>query len=125
MRVLVVDDAESITFALRAAFEEAGFEVETARSVPGAIARIQSRAPDAVLVDKNMPGESGVELVRYLQEHNPTVAVLMMTAYTSPGSEQEVRSHGADAYLQKPFRTLQSVVDAVTSVVKKRQGTGS
>lgn len=125
MRVLVVDDEENVLNALRMVFEECGFTVETARSVPGATARIQSAAPDAVVVDKNLPGDSGIELVRYLRENHAEVAVVVITAYATPGSAKESLNLGADAYLEKPFPNVYSVVGSVREALKKRGKTAA
>lgn len=120
MDVLIVDDEESLLTSLSIVFQESGFEVSTARSVPGAIARLQSKVPDAVIVDKNLPDFSGGDLVRHIRETYGDVPILLITAFATASNAKEMLNLGVDEYLEKPFPNVYSVVGAVREMIKKR-----
>ncbi|MGI5241896.1 response regulator transcription factor [Dactylosporangium sp. CA-139066] len=108
--IVAVDDDPDLRALMAAQLARGGYEVATAADGPAAIALIQQRPPDAVVLDVAMPGMSGVEVCRQLRNIESTVAVpiVMLTARTQVNFEMEGRMAGADAYLAKPYsaRTL-------------------
>lgn len=120
MRVLLVDDEESLLTSLGMVFEEAGFSVATARSVPGAIAQLQEQVPDVVLVDKNLPGFGGGDLVRHIREHHGDLPVLLITAFATASNAKEMLNLAIDDYLEKPFSDIYLVVGAARQALKRR-----
>ncbi len=119
-KVLIVDDEPAIVTALQDAFEDCGFAVETARSGAAALARIQEASPDAVLLDKNMPGMSGVEVLREIREMSGSIAVVLITAYGSAATAKESLNIGVDAYIEKPFPNIYQVVATIRDALRKR-----
>ncbi|MER7276253.1 response regulator [Dactylosporangium sp. NPDC000244] len=113
--VVAVDDDEDLRELMATQLRNGGYEVATAADGPSAIALIQRRPPDAVVLDVSMPGMSGVEVCRTLRMLSTTVAVpiIMLTARTQVNFETEGRMAGADAYLTKPYsaRTLLSSLE--------------
>jgi DNA-binding NtrC family response regulator len=121
-RVLVVDDEPLVLGILREVFVEAGFEVEMAASAEDATARLDAAPPfHIVLADKNLPGASGLDLLRFIKERHPTLDVLMMTGYGSLESAIEAMNIGAAGYLIKPFENLHDVVERVREIRKKQE----
>lgn len=120
MQVLIVDDEESILTSLGMVFRDAGYEVATARSVPGAMARLQESVPDAVLVDKNLPDFTGGELVRHIRENHGDLPVLLITAYATASNAKEMLNLAIDDYIEKPFTDVYLVVGAVRQAIKRR-----
>ncbi|WP_433607077.1 response regulator transcription factor [Dactylosporangium sp. CA-139114] len=110
--VVAVDDDEDLRELMATQLRNGGYEVATAADGPSAIALIQRRPPDAVVLDVSMPGMSGVEVCRTLRMLSTTMSVpiIMLTARTQVNFETEGRMAGADAYLTKPYsaRTLLS-----------------
>jgi DNA-binding response OmpR family regulator len=108
--VVAVDDDPDLRLLMATQLHRGGYDVATASDGPGALALIQQRPPDAVVLDVAMPGMSGVEVCRVLRTIETTVAVpiIMLTARTQVTSEMEGRMAGADAYIAKPYtaRTL-------------------
>jgi DNA-binding NtrC family response regulator len=98
-RVLLVDDEESILFALTRIISRRGWEPLTARSGAEAL-RLLDRA-DAVVTDFSMPGMDGLELLGAIRQRDATLPVILMTA------QQHCAAHayraGAYDYLMKPF----------------------
>jgi DNA-binding response OmpR family regulator len=104
-RVLIAEDEESIVASLEFLMRRAGFETCVARDGPTALARIADFAPDLVLLDIMLPGQSGYDVcarIRANPKHAAT-RVLMLTARGSNADEARGMASGADGYLTKPF----------------------
>ena len=101
--ILVVDDDAPILILMRNLLREFGFDAVTASSGPQAIAEAEQRTPDLVLLDRNMPGMSGDEVVAAMRANGTlaTVPVLMLTG--EPMAAAEVAALGATGAVQKPF----------------------
>lgn len=117
-RVLIVDDEEAIRLTLQAAFEEAGLEVGMAGSAEHAIELLTISAFDALIVDKNLPGKSGIDLIRWVRERNAGVPAVVMTGYASAESAKEALNLGIDSYLEKPFDDVFEVPEMLRSLVE-------
>lgn len=112
--VLVVDDDEMVRRLLRAVLEADEFEVVEARDGETAL-RLASETPPAVVVlDIMMPGLDGVEVCRRL-DHS-AVKVVVLTARDDPLLEDECRASGADAFLTKPFSSIE-LLDLVSELL--------
>ena len=103
MNLLIVDDEASLRDFLSIVFEEDGWSVETAASLAEARLEIQRKEPDVVLCDLNIPDGSGIDLLREVKEARPSIAFVMITAYTSTKSAVEALKAGAFDYIAKPF----------------------
>ena len=105
LRIVLVDDDESIAELLRANFElDERFElVGSARNGVEGIQLVQTENPDAVLMDLHMPVLGGIEATRRILEANPTACVIAFTASDDPGDQAAARRAGAAAVLRKPF----------------------
>lgn len=101
--LLVVDDEDSIRNALRKFLVQQGYEVATAASGEEALTILQRQRITGILLDVNMPGINGVELVPQLIEIEPTVAILMLTAVNDATSAALCMQRGAYDYLIKPI----------------------
>ena len=89
---------------LRMAFASRGWEVELTGGVAEALRALSaSGAPDVILVDKNLPDGSGVELVRQIRARDHAVGVVLMTAYGTSSTTIEAMHLGAYDYITKPF----------------------
>src|SRR5205085_9369075 len=66
-----------------------------------------------LLVDKNLPGADGIELLRRMRQLQPNCSCIVMTGYASLDSAVEALRLGAADYVQKPFPSLQLVVEKV------------
>jgi DNA-binding NtrC family response regulator len=100
---MIVDDDETICEALKAWLVKDGYQVETALSGADALILIQDMAYDIYLVDLNMPGMNGIELLSRLKEQQPDAVVIMMTAHGTIQTAVEAMKRGAMDYLCKPF----------------------
>jgi putative two-component system response regulator len=101
--LLVVDDEEPIRNALRKFLIQQGYEVVTAAGGEEALAVLQRQKITGMLLDVNMPGITGVELVPQIMELEPTIALLMLTAVNDATSAALCMQRGAFDYLIKPI----------------------
>ena len=103
MDLLIVDDEASLRDFLTIVFEEEGWQVEAAGSLAEARASIARREPDLVLCDVMVPDGSGLDLLREVKGHDPSIAFIMITAHTSTKAAVEALKTGAFDYIAKPF----------------------
>ena len=103
--VLVVDDDEMIRRLVRTVLEADDFYVVEAEGGEQALEMIASTKPSVVVLDIMMPGVDGVEVCRRLDHDN--VKVIILTARDDPELEERCRAEGADAFLTKPFSSIQ------------------
>jgi two-component system OmpR family response regulator len=102
VRLLVVDDEESIRDLLSIGLGHRGFDVKTACDAREALAAVGAFAPHAAIVDVMMPGDDGFQLTRRLRQ-NPNLYILMLTARDAVSDRVQGLDDGADDYLIKPF----------------------
>src|SRR5689334_16562302 len=105
LKVLVVDDEDSIIELVRLGLRYEGFQVEVASDGEQGLTLAQRISPDVVILDIMLPGIDGLEVCRRLRS-NPTtsdVPVLMLTAKDEVGDRILGLQTGADDYLTKPF----------------------
>ena len=103
--VLVVDDDDMIRRLVRTVLEADEYEVVEARDGNIALQLSESQHPSVVVLDVMMPGIDGVEVCRRLDHEN--VKVIILTARDDPRLEDACREAGADAFLTKPFSSVE------------------
>lgn len=102
-RILVIEDQLKLRQALRQGLDEEGFEVLTAESAESGYLLATTKAPDAVILDRMLPGRDGVEVLRDLRASGFQAPVLMLTARDQVQDRIAGLNAGADDYLIKPF----------------------
>ena len=108
MRILLVDDEPSLRELLRATFEGADVEVDEAASVPEAENCIRAAAPDVIVLDLRLPGESGAELCERLKAEEETCGIpIVLLTGAEPEEARRAQSSGAEALVHKPFSPLE------------------
>lgn len=100
--ILVVDDDESLRRVTQVQLQQAGFTTETASSGAQAIEILESEPVSLVLTDLKMPGMTGLELLRTIQETHPETTVIVMTAFATIETAVEAVKAGAYDYITKP-----------------------
>jgi two-component system response regulator AtoC len=104
IRLLVVDDEQSIRRLCMTIGNSLGFACAEAESAEAASARLDAEAPDLVLTDLKLPSQSGVELLRQIKALLPRTEVAIMTGHGSIESAVDAMKLGAYDYIEKPFR---------------------
>jgi two-component system phosphate regulon response regulator PhoB len=104
--VLIAEDDQDLSVALRMIFERAGHDVLMARDGRAALDLARRYRPDLVVLDVSMPGVTGLDVCRALRAAPETAAaaILIVSAWASPAHVQTGRDAGADDYIVKPFR---------------------
>jgi DNA-binding response OmpR family regulator len=100
--ILFVDDEAPIRELLSLFFRKKGIEVATATDGSEALSLLQGRIFDAAIVDLNLAGENGLELLKHFKKEHPKMPVIIFTGLT--GDEQLVTQSlaaGADAFMRK------------------------
>ena len=103
--MLVVDDDEMIRRLVRTVLEADDFSVVEASDGEQALGMIDELKPSVVVLDVMMPGINGVEVCRRLDHEN--VKVVILTARDDATLADECMAVGADAFLTKPFSSIQ------------------
>jgi DNA-binding NtrC family response regulator len=119
--VLLVDDEKSILDVLSMGFKKAGIPVKTAINAEDAILQLESFKFGAVVTDKNLPGKSGLDLLRVISERYSDCARVVITGFVNTESVLEAMRLGADDYLLKPFESIMLVVERVKQAMKHRK----
>jgi DNA-binding response OmpR family regulator len=104
-RLLVVDDEETILFAIGRYFSRLGFTVDCARELEEAEALATCTSYDLVIADLSLSengSTEGLEIIRYVRRTCPTARVILLTAHGSPVAEKEAFRRGVDVFLHKP-----------------------
>ena len=100
--ILIVEDDEALATSLGRSFERRDYEVKIASNVKEAQVILKKFHPRYAVVDLKMPGESGLELVKYLHEFDKVMKIVMLTGYASITTTIEAIKSGACYYLAKP-----------------------
>jgi signal transduction histidine kinase/ActR/RegA family two-component response regulator len=120
--VLIVEDNEVNLVTLTDVLREQGYRVETARQGDEGLERARTLRPDLILLDIQLPGLDGLEVLRQLRASpDPQLAatpVIALTALVMPGDRERCLQAGANAYLGKPIgiNTLTEAVDKLLAI---------
>ena len=101
-RILVVDDEPQILRSLRTTLASHGYDVQTAATGEEALAAVDGRLPDLVVLDLVLPGLSGLEVCRRLRARS-SLPILVLSARGDERDKVAALDLGADDYLTKPF----------------------
>lgn len=103
-RLLLVDDDEPALRLLAEVLEREAYQVETARSVEEAVAKLDGRGPfDVVVTDLRMPVASGLDLVHHVRARDPDAVLLVLTAFGDAAATAEAIRAGAHDLINKPY----------------------
>jgi two-component system nitrogen regulation response regulator GlnG len=117
--VWIVDDDRSIRWVFEKALAREGISFESFATAAEALARLEAGAPapQALVTDIRMPGESGLSLLRKFKARCPAVPVIIMTAYSDLDSAVSAFQGGAFEYLPKPF-DIDQALDLVRRAIE-------
>ncbi len=101
-RVLVVDDEPDHGLTVRAILARDAVEVDFAASAEEALSLATQRIYQVAILDLRMPGRDGLSLMHALRRGQPSLRIIILTAYPSPTTCRTALTEGASAYLEKP-----------------------
>jgi two-component system alkaline phosphatase synthesis response regulator PhoP len=124
VKVLVVDDEQSILDLVTSYLRREGYEVHTAMDGPAGLQAALTLQPDLIVLDVMLPGMDGIELLTRLRRESD-VYVIMLTAKSEEMDKIVGLSVGADDYLTKPFSPRELVARVKAALRRLRGGTGT
>jgi len=108
--VLVVEDDKDLVYIYRTALGQSGHQVRMARSVGEARAAILEETPELIFLDMNMPGENGLEVIRFIRENEDYRNVQIVVITANQLWQREIAETDIELFLVKPV----SIADMVT-----------
>lgn len=124
MKILIIEDERGLRESIEDYFTEAGNICETATDYHSAIAKVSLYSYDCILLDITLPDGNGLNILKYLKEHNNTDGVLIISAKNSLDDKLNGLDMGADDYLVKPFH-LSELKARVTAIIRRKAFSGS
>jgi DNA-binding NtrC family response regulator len=120
---LVVDDEPGVLEVVSRFAQRGGFEVSTCSGGREAIAQLQVRKADLVMVDLRMPDVGGLDVLKAIRETDPHCQAVLMTGYASVDTAVEAIKLGAMDYLSKPidFGRLEQILGGVREEIDRRR----
>jgi len=103
-KVLVVDDDAYLRLSVTSALSESDYTVEQASDGEEAVNKVQAGRYNLVLMDVNMPRLSGIEALREIKAYDPSIIVIILTAFANVRDAIEATRQGAYNYLEKPIK---------------------
>ena len=114
--ILVLEDEDVLSRALRIALENEGFDVEVVSSGEAAIDKINQSPFDFFLLDLVIPGIDGFEVLKKIREKNTDALVFVLSNLSDDESKERAKKLGADEYFVKS----ETLLSEISSYIKKR-----
>jgi DNA-binding response OmpR family regulator len=119
LKILAVDDEPSIAQSMRFIFERPLYEFSSAQDGETALARLAAEPSpfDVIITDNNMPGITGVELVRHLRECSFAGKIMVLSAHLSTDVRAAYNELDVDVMIEKPFsiKALRKAMDQLAA----------
>ncbi|MBZ5568587.1 MAG: response regulator [Acidobacteriia bacterium] len=116
MTILIADDDRVLVQVISVRLKKAGYRVVIVYDAMQAIVTALRNPPDAILLDVNMPGGTGRQVLRQLKNSPKTsqVPIIVITGSNEPDVVESVKALGADEFMSKPpnFERLQAILKA-------------
>ncbi|HTI07331.1 MAG TPA: response regulator transcription factor [Puia sp.] len=124
MKLLVIEDEPSLLESIIQYFHQEKFVCETAGSLHEGIRKIEDFQYDCIILDINLPGGSGLQLLKYLRQNKKGDGVIIISARDSLDDRIAGLDLGADDYLTKPFH-LSELNARVKALIRRKYAEGS
>ena len=118
--ILLVDDEEAIRCILNRGLAMRGYICDEAEDAEQALAKLEVNPSDLVILDINMPGRLGSEVLPEITKRYPETAVIMASGITDTKVIAQCIKNGAQDYISKPFR-FEQVLQSVNGALDKRR----
>jgi DNA-binding NtrC family response regulator len=120
VRILIVDDDETIRKSLSTVLKEKGYLIDTAESGREAISKSEKDAYNLALIDIRLPDMDGVQLLTAMKETTPKMVKIIITGYPSLQNAIEAVNRGADGYIVKPIK-MDELLTMIAEHLKKQR----
>ena len=119
IKILIADDEKNILQTLKTFFQFHGYEVFTAEGGKEALEIFKRKKLDIALLDINMPGINGIELLERIKQKDFSTQVIMITGFSTFDKTLKSMEKGAVDYILKPIDDLNDVLKIVMESVKR------
>jgi len=123
VKILIVDDDETIRKSITTVLEEKGYLVDTAENGRAAIRKSEKEVYSLALIDIRLPDMDGVQLLTALKETAPKMVKIIITGYPSLQNAVEAVNKGADGYIVKPIK-MGELLAMIKEHLKKQREAG-
>ena len=124
MKILVIEDERSLLASIVQYFNQEKFLCDTAASYHEGIHKIEGFQYDCIILDINLPGGSGLQLLKYLRQNKSRDGVIIISARDSLDDKIDGLDLGADDYLTKPFH-LSELNALVRALIRRKYAQGA
>ncbi len=122
-RVLIVEDDEAMSIALRDGFQYEGYSVTVAKDGEAGLQLATAESPDLILLDVMLPKLTGLDICKHLRGTGSAVPIIMLTARGQEIDKVLGLKVGADDYITKPFGFMELLARAEAVLRRTRAGT--
>ena len=124
MKVLIIEDEKHLSESIVSYLKQEDFICDAAADYSSAIDKIESFDYDCILLDINLPGGSGLDILKQLRQSKKMDGVLIISARNALEDRVTGLQLGADDYLPKPFH-LSELVARITAIIRRRNSGGN
>lgn len=124
MKVLIIEDEKHLSESIVSYLKQENFICDAAADYSRAIDKIESFDYDCILLDINLPGGSGLDILKQLKQNKKMDGVLIISARNALEDRVMGLQLGADDYLPKPFH-LSELVARITAIIRRRNSAGN
>jgi len=118
-RVLIIEDEENLCWFLRESFAARGFDASYRLTGEDGLVAVGEERPDVVILDINLPGVDGRQVLRGIKQDYAETLVFILTAYDSAELAVECLNQGATHYMTKPFDNHELVVRVEKAIAEQ------
>lgn len=120
-RILVIDDERSALVLLDRVLSGAGHQVVLVDTGEAGLFKLSREHFDLLIVDKNLPGIDGLEVLRLARQQHPSLGAILITGFPTPDTRSEATALGVHGYVTKPFGILEIVTACDAAMAASRQ----
>jgi len=119
LKVLLVDDEEEFVKALAERLKMRDLESDTVFNGDQALAFVEKKEPDVMVLDLKMPGIDGIEVLKRVKKAYPKIEVIILTGHGTEKDEKRAKELGAFDYMEKPAE-IDDLVSRIKKAYKRR-----
>ena len=124
VKIMIVDDEPGVRESFEMILKIKDYQVTTFPDGEAATSTLKKDVYDIAFIDYKLPGMDGIEVLKKIKEIDPSIEVVIVTAYASESSHANAITLGALEYLRKPF-LMEEIYELVERALRKKRSKGS